>query len=72
MPELLGPQGGVCRKYRGLRGGYAGTFVGSKGGMPELLWARGGEYAGTIRGFGGGYAGTFVGLGGGMPELLRA
>ena len=29
--------------------------------MPELLWARGG-----------GYAGTSVDLGGGMPELLGA
>ena len=47
MPELLGAQGG----------GFASTFGGLGGGMPELLW---------------GYAGAFVGLGGGMPELLVA
>ena len=39
MPEFLGAQGGVCRNVWGLRGGYAGTFVGSGGGMPELLGA---------------------------------
>ena len=32
MPELLGAWGG----------GYAGTFGGSGGGMPELLGAQGG------------------------------
>ena len=72
MPELFWAQGGVrldfwglkagvCQNYCRVRGGYAGTFVGSGGSMPELLWAQGG-----------GYAGTFGGLGGGMPELLWA
>ena len=62
MPEILWAQGGVCRNFCVLTGEYAGTFVGSRGGMPELLGARGG-----------GYAGTFVGSrGGGMPELLWA
>ena len=42
MPELLG-----------LRGGYAGTFGGSEGGMPELLGAQGGVYAGTFEDLGG-------------------
>ena len=47
MPELLGAQGGyagifedlggVCRNFWGLSRGYAGTFGGSGGGMPELL-----------------------------------
>ena len=37
MPELLGAEEGVCRNFRGLRGGYAGTFGGSGGGMPEVL-----------------------------------
>ena len=61
MPERLWALGGVCRNFCGLRGGYAGNFVGSEGAMLELLWARGGGYAGTI-----------VGLGGDMPELLWA
>ena len=42
MPELLGAQGGVCRNFWGLRGGYAGTFEELGGGMPELLGAQGG------------------------------
>ena len=42
MPELLAPQGGVCRNFWGLRGGYAGTLSGSGGGMPELIGAQGG------------------------------
>ena len=33
-------------------GANAGTFVSSRGGMPELLWAHGG-YAGTFGGQGG-------------------
>ena len=37
MPELLGAQGGVCRNFWGLRGGYAGTFGDLGGAMPELL-----------------------------------
>ena len=50
MPELLWAWGGVCRNVCGLRGGgYAATFVGSRGVMPEILWA------------GGGYARNFVG-----------
>ena len=62
-------------------GGYAGTFVGSAGGMPELLRAQGGVctnfwglkggYAGAFVASGG-YAGTFVGSEGGMTELLWA
>ena len=60
MPELLWAQGGVCRNLGGLMEGYAGTFGGSRGGMPKLLGARGG------------YAGTFVGSRGGMPEVLWA
>ena len=39
MPELLWARGGVCRNYCGLRWGYAGTFVGLGGEMPDLLWA---------------------------------
>ena len=66
MPELLRTEGGVCRNFWGLKGGYAGTFGGSGG------------YAGTFEGgvcrnfwgHRGGYAGTFGGSGGGMPELL--
>ena len=50
MPELWG-----------LRGGYAGTFGGLGGGMPELLGARGGVCR----------KGYFEDLRGGMPELLR-
>ena len=42
MPELLGAQGVLCRNFWGLRGGYAGTFGGLGGGMPELLRAQGG------------------------------
>ena len=62
MPEVLRAQEGICWNFCGLTGGYAGTFGGSGGGMPELLRAQGG-----------GYAGTFVGTwGGGMPELLWA
>ena len=35
--------GWVCRNFWGLKGGgYAGTFGGLGGGMPELLWAEGG------------------------------
>ena len=60
MPELLGAQGGVCRNFWGLRGGYAGTF-GGLGGVCRNFW-----------GLRGGYAGTFEDLGGGMPELLGA
>ena len=60
MPELLG-----------ARGGYAGTFVGLGGGMPELLAAKR-EVCWNFCGLKGGYAGTIVGLGGGMPELLWA
>ena len=61
MPELLG-----------FGGGYAGTFVGLGGGMPETLWAQG-RLCRNFCGLGGGaYAGTIVGLGGGMPELLWA
>ena len=76
MPELLGAQGGVggggvCRNFWGLRGGYAGTFGGSGGGMPELLGAQGGVCR-NFWGLRGGYAGTFGGSGGGMPELLGA
>ena len=62
MPGLLGAWGVL-----------AGSFVGSRGGMPELLWAQGG---------GGGMpevlwargvlCRNFCGLGGGMPELLWA
>ena len=36
MSELLGALGGVCRNFWAVRGGYAGTFLGSPGGMPEL------------------------------------
>ena len=57
MPELVGAQGGVCRNFWGLRGGFAGTFGGS-GGVCRNFW-----------GLRGGYAGNFGGLGGGMPEL---
>ena len=39
MPELLRVHRGVCRNFCGLNGGYVGTFVGSWGAMPELLWA---------------------------------
>ena len=80
MPELLWAQGVVCRNFWGRRGGYAGTFVGSRGDMLELLGAQGGavpELLGAqgrvcrnFCGLRGGYAGTFVGSGGGMPELL--
>ena len=59
MPELLGAQGGVCRNFWGLRGGYAGTFGDLGGGMPELLGAHGGICR------------NFWGLRGGMPEPLR-
>ena len=59
MPEPLGAQGGVCRNFWGLRGGYAGTFEDLGGGMPELLGAQGGVCR------------NFWGLRGGMPELLR-
>ena len=31
--------GGVCRNFCVLKGGYEGTFWGSGGGMPDLLWA---------------------------------
>ena len=31
MPELLGAFGGVSRNLSGLRGGYAGAVVRSKG-----------------------------------------
>ena len=62
MQQILGAQRRVCWNFCGLKGEYAGTFVGSGGGA----------YAGTILGLGGGYAGTFVGLGGGMPETLGA
>ena len=37
MLELVGAQGGVCRNFCGLRGGYAGTFEDLGEGMPELL-----------------------------------
>ena len=50
MPELLCAQGG-----------YAGTFGGSWGGMPELLLA----HEGVCRDFWGR-------RGGGMPEVLGA
>ena len=60
MPELLGAHRGVCRNFFGLRGGYAGTFVGL-GGICRKFW-------GLWRG----YAKTFGGFGGGMPELLWA
>ena len=39
MPELLWGQGGVCRNCCVLRWEYVGNFVGSRGGMPELLGA---------------------------------
>ena len=50
------------RKFCGLKGEYAGAFVGlGGGGMLELLWAQ----VGLCR--------NFCGLGGGrMPELLWA
>ena len=41
MPELLWAHGGVCRIFSGFRGEYAGSFGGSRGGMPELLAAQG-------------------------------
>ena len=59
MPKLLCAQGGVCPSFCGLRGGYAGTFVGSGG------------YAGSIVGLGGVCRNLCV-LRGGMPELLGA
>ena len=54
MPELVGPQGGVCRNFSGLRGGYAGTFEDLGGAMPETLGAQGGVCR------------NFWGLGGGV------
>ena len=45
----------------GAWGGYAGTYVGSGQGMPELLWA----YGGVRRNFS-------EAQGGGMPEVLGA
>ena len=72
MPYLFRAHGGVCRNFCGLRGGYAGTFVGLGRGMPELLWARGGGVCQNFCGLMGGYARTFVGSGGGMPELYWA
>ena len=71
--NFLGRRGGVCRNFWGvgmLRGGYAGTFGGSRGGMPELLWAQGGlcrNFCGL-----GGVCRNCCGLRGGMPELLGA
>ena len=60
MPELLWAQGGVCRNLCGLKGGYAGNFVGL------------GRVCRKYCGLRGGYAGTFGSSGGGMPELLWA
>ena len=59
MPELLGAQGGGCRNFWGLGGGYAGTLE-DLGGVCRNFW-----------GLRGGYAGTFEDLGGGMPELFQ-
>ena len=42
MPELFWARNGFAGTIVGLWGGYAGTFGGSRGGMPELLWAQGG------------------------------
>ena len=82
MPELLWAQGGECRSFCGLKGGYAGNFVGLGRVWQNYCGLRGG-HAGSFGGFGGGYAGTFlgsrgdyaasfVGSRGGMPELLWA
>ena len=72
MPEVLGVQGGVCRNFCGLTGGYAGTFGGSGGGMPALLWARGGVCRNVCGLRGGGMPDLLRALGGGMPKLLWA
>ena len=48
MPELLGAQGGLCRNFWGLRGGYA------QGGVCRNFWGLRGGYAGTFGGLGGG------------------
>ena len=72
MPELLWAQGRVCRNFCGLRKGYAGAFLDSRGGMTEFLWAQGAGYTVTFVGSGGGgYAGTCVGLGGVCQNFWR-
>ena len=79
MPEILWARGGyatnivglggVCRNFCELRGGYAGTFVGSRRGYAGTIVGLGGVMPELLKAWGG-YAGTFVGLRGGMPELL--
>ena len=71
MPEPLGTWGGVCQKFWGLRGGYAGTVVR----LGRVCRNFCGVRAGVCRNFcvlRGEYAGNFVGSRGGMPELLGA
>ena len=60
MTELLWAQGGVCRKFSGFPGGYAGPFVG-RGGLCR-----------NFRGLRGGYARTFGVFWGDVPELFGA
>ena len=74
MPELLCAQGGVCRNFCGLKGGYAGAFGGSGGGgiCRNFCGLAGGGVCRNYYGLRRGYAATFVGLGGGMPKLLGA
>ena len=67
MLELSWAYGGVGRNFCGLRGGYAGTFVGG-GGVCRNFWGLRGGVCRNFWGLRGGYAGTFVGLGRGMPE----
>ena len=53
--------GAVCRNFwGGFKGGYAGTFVRSREGMPELLGAQGGVCRNCCA------------LRGGRPELMGA
>ena len=52
-PELLGAEGGVCRNFCGLKGGYDGTFADYGKGMPEFLRDLGGGMPGLSRAHGG-------------------
>ena len=63
MPELFAAKRGVCRNFCGLKGGYAGTFVGSGGDAGNIMGLVGGVGR-TFCGLRGGYAGNFVSSGG--------
>ena len=70
MPEHLGARGGYAGTFGGSRGVVPELLRASRGGMPELFWAHG-KGISELLWAQEGLCRKFCGLGGGgMPELL--